>query len=218
MREIIHNDYEGRPLATTVIDDCFLDNLDAPVVRAGAEPFRSFYAVEWAYKCYNAIDPSRSFVATVVQAMEERCSAENNWPASDAIDYLLKDLGFDRYHLTTADVVAFWTMFPKGTAEFLSLPYMKLQDFNNPHGDIIRVLNNPFFYRDSNAAVRRLVEIGEVGGFRFALDRACFLPAPEVIAKELALLNYACNDPKKIDPVAAELAPTIGEIMRDWGI
>ena len=35
---------------------------------------------------------------------------------------------------------------------------------------------------------------------------------------DLALLNYACSYPKKIDPVAAELAPTIGEIMRDWGL
>ena len=37
MREVIHTDYEGRPLKPTAIDDCILDNLRAPVVRSGAE-------------------------------------------------------------------------------------------------------------------------------------------------------------------------------------
>ena len=64
MREIIHTDEDGRPLEPTAIDDCMLDNLNAPVIRSGAEPFKSYYAVEYGFYCYSAIDPSRSFVET----------------------------------------------------------------------------------------------------------------------------------------------------------
>lgn len=218
MREIIHTDYEGRLLAPDVIDDCFLDNLSSPVVRSGTEAFKSYYAVEWAYHVYSAIDPARSYVETLVKAMDERSSAENNWPASDAIHKLLLDLGFNCEHLTSPEQVAFWTMFPKGLAEFMSLPYMRLTGFNNPQGNYVRVLNNPFFYKDPNAPERRLVEIAEVDGFRFALDRACFMATPTVLAKELALLNYACHEPMRVDALAADLSVKIAEIMSDWGL
>ena len=220
MREIIHTDYDGKPLNPAAFDedDCMLDNLNAPVIRSGDEPFKSYYAVEWAYNCFSAIDPSRSFVETLVKAMDGRCSAENNWPASDAIHVLLRDLGILSQKLTRADVVAFWTMFPKGLSAFLSLPYMKLTCFNNPHGDVVRVLNNPFFYRDANAPYGRLVEIAEVNGFRFALDRACFVASPVVLAKELSLLNYGCNEPRRVAESAEALTVTIGEAMSDWGL
>ena len=109
-------------------------------------------------------------------------------------------------------------MFPKGLSAFLSLPYMKLTCFNNPHGDVVRVLNNPFFYRDANAPYGRLVEIAEVNGFRFALDRACFVASPVVLAKELSLLNYGCNEPRRVAESAEELTVTIGEAMSDWGL
>ena len=71
MREIIHTDYDGKPLNPAAFDedDCMLDNLNAPVIRSGDEPFKSYYAVEWAYNCFSAIDPSRSFVETLVKAM-----------------------------------------------------------------------------------------------------------------------------------------------------
>ena len=218
MREVIHTDYEGRPLKPTAIDDCILDNLRAPVVRSGAEAFKSYYAVEWCYHVYSAIDPTRSYVETIVKAMEDRSSAENNWPASNAIYFLLRDLGFDQFHLSTADLVAFWTIFPNGVSDFLSLPYMKWQVFNNPHGDYVRVLNNPFFHRDPNAPERRLVGIAELSGFQFALDRACFIANPAVIAKELALLNYACKEPKKVNEIAEGLTAVIAETMSDWGL
>ena len=218
VREIIHTDYEGRLLKPTDIDDCILDNLKAPVVRSGAEAFKSYYAVEWCYHVYSAIDPTRSYVETIVKAMEDWSSAENNWPASDAIHYLLRDLGFDQFHLSTADFVAFWTIFPNGVSDFLSLPYMKWQVFNNPHGDYVRVLNNPFFHRDPNAPERRLVWIAELSGFKFALDRACFIATPAVIAKELALLNYACKEPKKVGAIVDGLTTVIAETMSDWGL
>ena len=220
MKEIIHSDYDGKPVVPTTMDqgDCMLDNLNAPVIRSAGESFKSYYAVEYCFECYSAIDPSRSFVDTVVKAMDERCSAENNWPASDVIHVLLKDLGILNQKLTRADVVAFWTMFPKGLSSFLSLPYMKLTSFNNPQGDVVRVLNNPFFHRNANAPYGRLVEIAIVNGFRFALDRACFIASPAVLAKELAILNYGCNEPGQVAASAESLMVTIGEAMSDWGL
>ena len=217
MKEIVHTDYEDRPCPTDD-DDCMLCNLEAPVVRTGGEAFKSYYAVEWCYYCYSAIDPSRSYVNTLLKAMDERCSAENNWPASDAIHYLLRDLGYDCEHLDKADLVAFWTMFPKGLSGFLSGPYMKLRSFNHPHYNVVRVLNNPYFYKDANAPERRLVEIATVGGFRFALDRACYIAQPSVLAKELALLNYGCYEPGKVDAVAEGLVTGIAEVLDDWGL
>ena len=216
MREIIHTDEDGQPLNPATIDCCMLDNLSAPVIRSGGEPFKSYYAVEVLFYCCSKIDPSRSFVDVLVKAMDEQCSAENNWPASDAVHVLLSDIGINCQNLTRADIVAFWTMFPKGLSAFLSLPYMRLTSFNNPHGDVVRVLNNPFFYRDTNTPYGRLVEIAEVNGFRFALDRACFLASPAVLAKELALLNYGCSEPERVSAVAEELTKSISETMSDW--
>lgn len=217
MREIIHTDYTGKP-CPTCDDDCMLDNLDAPIVRSGGEPFKSYYSVEWAYYCSSAIDPSRSFVETMLKVMDEQCSESNNWPASDAICVLLRDLGIDLDHLTKADIVAFWTIFPKGLSEFLSLPYLRFQDFNNSHGTVVRVLNNPFFYQDANAPERRLVEIARVGGFRFGLDRANYIAPAPVLAKELALLNFGCNEPDKVDATAERLTAEIAEVLDDWGL
>lgn len=217
MREIFHTDEEDG-ICQNYYDDCMFANLDAPVVRSGGEPFKSYYSVEEGCYCNSAIDPSRSFVETVLKAMDERCSESNNWPACDAICVLLFDLGFDLVHLTRADIVAFWTMFPKGVSDFLSLPYLRLRCFNNPHGDVVRVLNNPCFYKDTNAPERRLVEIATVGGFRFALDRASYIAPASVLAKELALLNYGCNEPNKVDAIADGLTTEIAEVMDDWGL
>lgn len=216
MKEIVHTDYEGRPCPTDN-DDCMLCNLEAPVVRSGGEAFKSYYAVEWDYYCCSAVDPARSFAQALIDVIE-RCGDGNTWPECDVIHTLLWDLGFDCKRLTRVDLVAFWTLFPKGLSEFVSLPYMKLGDFNSPHGNVVRVLNNPYFYKDANAPERRLVEIAEVGGFRFALDRACYIAQPSVLAKELALLNYGCNEPGKVDAVAEGLVTGIAEVLDDWGL
>ena len=219
MREIIHIGYDGKPIVPTNMepDDCFFNNLDAPVVRTGTEAFKSYYDIE-CFTCYSAIDPSRSLVETVVKGMDERSSESNNWPASDALYYLLRDLGIWNERPTVADNVAFWTMFPAGTAEFLSQYYMKVTRFLNRHGDYIRVINNPLFYHDPNAPTRRLVELAEVNGFHYALDRACVIPAPDVLAKELAILNYGYNEPTKVPTVAEALTASIAETMDDWGL
>lgn len=220
MREIIHNGYDGKPIVPADEEqyDCFFDNLDASIVRTGTEAFKSYYDVEWYYTCYSAIDPSRSLVETVVNGMDEGSSESNNWPASDALLYLLRDLGIWNENPTIADNVAFWTMFPVGTAEFLSKYYMKVNRFLNRHGDHIRVINNPLFYRDPNAPTRRLVECAEVNGFHYALDRAYVIPAPVVLAKELALLNYGYTEPVKVPTAAEELMSPIAEAMDDWGL
>ena len=217
MKQIIHTDCEGRPCPTDD-DDCMIGNLSSPVIRTGDEPFNSFYAVEYGYYCHSEIDPSRSYVNALLKITDERCSPENNWPASDAIHFLLGDLGFACEHLTKPDLVAFWTMFPKGLSGFLSMPYMKLRSFNHPHGEVTRVLNNPWFYKDANAPEKRLVEIANLDGFRFALDRACYIAPPDVLARELALLNYGCYRPYKVDEISNDLTKHIGEIMDDWGL
>ena len=83
---------------------------------------------------------------------------------------------------------------------------------------IVRVLNNPFFHKDRNATERRLVEIAEDCGMRFALDRAKFLPAPEILAREIALLNHGFRDTKNMDAVREKLTVSIAETMEDWDL
>jgi len=219
MKQIVHYGYDLTPRVNVEkIDDCVLDNTQDPIVRTGSEPFASYYPVEWCYNVCHNIDPSRSFVETALKAIDEQSSESNNWPASDAFYYLLHDLGVWTNLFSVAEVVAFWTMFPRKTAEFLALPYMKEQRFLNPHGNYIRVLNNPFFYRDPNAPIKRLVEIAALDGFRYALDRACFIPCPCVIAKEISLLHSAAKSRKLVDETTAALIPVIDETMRDWGL
>ena len=81
-----------------------------------------------------------------------------------------------------------------------------------------RVVNNPGFYKDANTPERRLVEIATVGGFRFGLDRASYIAPALVLAKELALLNFGCNEPDKVDATAERLTAEIAEVLDDWGL
>ncbi len=69
-----------------------------------------------------------------------------------------------------------------------------------------------------NAADNRLVEIAEVSGHRYALDRACSLPSPDVIANELALLNYGYATPEQVAAVASLLVDSISEAMSVAGL
>lgn len=86
------------------------------------------------------------------------------------------------------------------------------------HGEAVRVLNNPFFYQDPNANDRRLVEIAEDNGLRFALDRIDVLPRPDVLAREIALLNHGFRDSRNVEPVCEKLTASIAETMEDWGL
>ena len=221
MRELIHDGYDMLHDVrgdVSRIDECFLGNLDAPIVRLGAEPFKSYYPIEWCYFGYNVIDPSRSFAQIMIDRMKMENDSQSHWPAADIFVSLIHDLGFDYHHLTRADLIAFWTMFPVETADFLAYSFFKRVLLLNSHSDAVRVINNPWFYNDPNSSERRLVEIAEVNGFRFALDRACFLASPAVLAKELALLNYGCSEPGRVSAVAEELTKSISETMSDWGL
>lgn len=221
MKEIVHDGYDmlhdvGGDVSK--IDDCFMSNLDAPIIRSGAEPFKSYYAVEWCYSGYHTIDPSRSFAQMVIERMNMENDVKSHWPAADMFVSLMRDLGFDYHHLTDADLVAFWTMFPIGTADFLSNSFFKRSAYLKSKPETVRVLNNPRFYVDPNPSERRLVEIAETNGFRFALDRAKILPSPNVLANEIILLNYGMTSPELVDVKTEALTATIAEAMDDWGL
>jgi hypothetical protein len=69
-----------------------------------------------------------------------------------------------------------------------------------------------------DASDKRLVEVAEVSGHRYALDRACFLPLPDVIANELALLNYGYSTPERVASIVSNLVDSISEIMSVAGL
>ena len=216
MKVIFHCGYDGAPVES-IYDDCFLDNRQKPVVRIGGEPFKSCYDIEWGCSRNHIIDPSRSLAAPILEVLDWD-NGEPNWMTYDCLSRLIADMGINRHHPSREDAVAFWTFFPDGVSSVLSNSYMHDCSFNAKHADIARVLNNPFFYKDRNVTKRRLVEIAEDSGVRFALDRTKFLPAPEILAREIALLNHGFRDRKSVDAVREGLIASIAETMEDWGL
>lgn len=95
---------------------------------------------------------------------------------------------------------------------------MKDSRFLGKYRDAVRVLNNTFFHKNPNANERRLVEIAEDNGLRFALDRIAVLPPPETLAREIALLNHGIRNPEKVESVQSCLVASIAETMADWGL
>ncbi len=221
MKEIVHDGYDMLHYVrgdVSKIDECFMSNLEAPVVRVGSEPFKSYYPIEWYYFGYHTIDPSRSFAQMMIDQMNGENDTYSHWPAADMFEDLIVDLGFDYHHLTHADLVAFWTMFPIETADFLANSFFKRGAYLKANPETVRVLNNPRFYVDPNPSEKRLVEIADVNGFRFALDRANVLPAPEVLAREITLLNFGMSSPESVDAKTEALTKSIAETMDDWGL
>ena len=197
--------------------DCYLDNRMEAVVRQGSEPFLGSHEIEEGYRIIHIVDPARSLAFPILDYMDW-CIGEPYWEKCDRLSTLIADMGIDRHHPSREDVIAFWTMFPDGVAEALSKCYMKDCSLLPKHSDVVRVLNNPFFHKDPNANERRLVEIAEDNGLRFALDRIAVIPPPETLAREIALLNHGFRDPKNVEPVRARLAAFIAETMEDWGL
>ena len=150
--------------------------------------------------------------------MKMKNDSYSHWPAAEMFVGLLHDLGFDHHHPTHADLVAFWTMFPIETADFLANSFFKRSVYLKSSPETVRVLNNPFFYVDRNPSEKRLVEIAEINGFRFALDRAKFVPSPNVLANEIILLNYGMTSPELVDIKTEGLTATIAEAIDDWGL
>ncbi len=217
MKELVHYGYD-MPQDVSKIDDCFMSNLEDPIVRSGDEPFKSYYTIEWCYHGYHIIDPSRSIARIVIEQMDLDNDSVSLWPACDRIGRLLCDLGFVWHCPSMADSVALWTMFPYGTAEFMADSYWKKSCYLESHQNVLRVINNPFFYREKSVSNRRLVEVAAENGFRYALDRSKYLASPDVLAEEIALLNYGYKLLEKKDEAQQRLAKQIRENMENWGL
>ena len=217
MREIVRRS-PGMPQDVRQIEDCYLNNLDAPVVRAADEPFKSYYSRECCDHGYHVVDLSRSIAAEVIRCMNGENDATSHWPACDVIGTLMLDLGFAGANASCADLLAFAAMFPVGTGAFMADSYLRWERYRARPGNALLVLNNSFFYRSPNVSEKRLIEIAEVNGRRYALDCACFLPSPDVIANELALLNYGYAEPERVAAIASNLVDSISEIMSAAGL
>ena len=194
-----------------------LVNLEEPIIRKGGVPFRNCYEIE--EYCYreHIIDPSRSLVIPILKLLDGNVW-NPHWGVCRVLSVLIADMDVDSWNPSLGDIIAFWTMFPDCVAEALSNCYAKKFGLLAKHGDVVRVLNTPFFHKDPNANERRLVEIAEDNGLRFALDRIAVIPPPETLAREIALLNHGLRDSENVEPVRARLAASIAETMSDWGL
>ena len=217
MKTVFHCGYDGKPIEEWY-DDCVFDNLSAPRVREGGEPFKSCYDIEWSYHVCNLVDPSRSIAKEVVELLGMDHNESSWWPVCDWLFQLCLDFGLDPHQPSRTDRLAFLSMFPIGAADCFADSYMKRTGFLDRHRNIALVLNNPFFYADKNATERRLVEIAEDDGFLFALDRTKVLPSPQVLADEIAWMNHGVQQPEAVIPLAKRLAPAIAEAMDNWGL
>ena len=216
MKVNFYHGYDGSDDERQYGDPDF-DNRAEPIIRRGGEAFKSCYDLEWCYHVCHVIDPARSLVIPILELMDWR-SVDVSWAVCDTLSVLIADMKIKRWQPSREDIIAFWTMFPDGVAETLSESNMKDESYLERFGDVIRVLNNPFFHKDPNANERRLVEIAEDNGLRFALDRIAVIPPPETLAREIALLNHGLRDPENVEPVRARLVASIAETMSDWGL
>jgi hypothetical protein len=217
MKVFVYPSYDSPP-DEAAYDDCILDNRREPVIRKGGELFKTCYPVEWSCFVHHVIDPSRSLAAPVVDWLKNPHDKQTMWPIYDYLSQLLYDLGCRGRPPARTALLFFHTVFPDGTAECLAKSYGKNRHYLEKHADAVRVLNNPWFHKDRNANERRLVEIAEDNGLRFALDRIDPIPPPDVLAREIALLNHGLRDPENVEPVRARLAASIAETMSDWGL
>lgn len=221
MKRIVHYGYDLTP--NTNLDDgysdCVLDNTREPIVRDGREAFESHYPIEWCYPVFHRIDPSRSFGKPLLALLDRDCDSVSKWPTCDILQTLLVDLGLDDVrHPDENALIAFRSMFPIGVADCLAESYLKRSAFLKPCQDAARVVNNPFFYGFPNASERRLVEIAEIGGVRYALDRTKVVADPVVLADEVTMLAFGSLDLPE-DPAARDaLRKSIGEVLSDYGL
>ena len=194
-----------------------LDNRIEPIIRCGGEPFKSCYDLdEFFYRC-QIVDPRRSVAGTVIGFIADGLVDDLGWEECSMLAHLAFDLGIAFNRPSLESDVAFWTMFPDGVAEAHTNRW-KEPKLLAKHREAVRVLNNPFFHKDPNANERRLVEIAEDNGLRFALDRIDVLPQPAALAREIALLNHGLRDPENVEMVREKLTVSIAETMEDWGL
>lgn len=216
MKLIFHNGEDGGQ-DELGYGDPVLDNREEPVLRAGGEPFKSCCNTECGYYVCHVVDPSRSLAKPVVDWVEGK-TEEPSWVTYDTLSCLVADMDIRRRDPAWGDIVAFHTLFPAGTADVFANSYAKDSTFQPKHNGAVRVLNNPWYHKNPNANERRLVEIAEEGGVRWALDRTRLIPTPEALAREIALLLFGIRAPKNVGPLRDRLAVSIAETMADWGL
>ncbi len=219
MKQFVHYGYDLNPgVDVQEIDDCIFDNTREPIVRAGDEPFVSYYPIEWCYNVCSRVDPSRSLVR-LMQVKIDSCSEKKSWwPVCDLLRELLLDLGLDFLHPTDSDLVAFHSIFSFRAAELLSESYMRNSAYLARRPGTVRVINNPFFHKDRNASERRLVEICEWNGLRYSIDRTKPLVEPMVMADEIMLLNDKDLEDVKVLWQRNLLWSSIKSVLMDSGL
>ena len=190
----------------------WIDNREEPIVRIGGEVFECRFNPECGAESF-ICDPRRSLVRPVFNALQQY--APGRFETADFLFYLMMALGFDLKNLDYATMMAFQSMFPRVASEHLWLSYKKIGNFNKCHADAMRVINNPFFYLEANAGEKRLLEIAEDCGLRFAVDLACAIPSVENLAKEIVLLNRIAEGADSMSDTYENLVQTIGNILGD---
>ena len=191
-------------------DDKWMDNRNEPIVRIGGKVYESHYESDCHLETYIA-DPRRSFVKPLYLKFDEWADGAG-WLA-DFLACFLLDLGFDLVHPTKAMIVAFWTMFPEEVSRNLSMSWWRIACFNPRHCDVPRVINNPFFYSDSNAAETRLLEIAQDGGCTYAIDLANETASAETLAREIALLNHIHEGDAAVEAAYGMILPQIADVL-----
>ena len=168
-------------------EDKWIDNRTESVVRIGGEAFESHFEPEWGIESF-IVDPRRSLVRPVYARVCE--CAEGAWQVADFLSQLILDLGLDTECPDKAQQVAFWTMMPFGVSRHLTKSWLHIACYNERHPEVLRVVNNPFFYADPHTSESRLLEIAHDGGCAYAVDLANPYESAETLSKEIALLNH----------------------------
>ena len=209
--------YYGRPRVEpdpTLAPD--LDNTREPLIRNGGEPFTSYYEIEDCYLVCHVIDPARSLAAPLVRFLSEARNREGLWPWCDVLHRLLYDLDFRALPTLQAKQHLFHTLFPRGTNAFLIAESQ--QSYAADTSGHPRVLNHPSFHTNPNCSEKRLVEIATELDASFALDRACLIPEPATLAREIALLCYGLEAPERVPEAQTRLTQSIADVFDEAAI
>ena len=193
-------------------DGFIMDNRDEPVVRIGGEPFECRYDFDY-YQIANFIcDPTRSLVCQVYAATDKVVA--DFWSFTGFVEHLAKALGLRIDNCPgNAMIVAYWTMFPRflSFAEFRR--WMGYCAYNNQVKEMPRVINNPFFYTDPNAAETRLLEIAQDSGCTYAIDLANEAASAETLAREIALLNHIHEGDASVESAHGRILLQIADVL-----
>lgn len=132
------------------------------------------------------------------------------WSFTGFVEHLAKALGLKIDNLPgNAMIAAYWTTFPR----FLSFSdfkrWMEHSVYNNQVKEMTRVINNPFFYCDPNAAETRLLQIAEDCGCSYAVDLVNPYEEAETLAREIALLNHIHGGDAAVSAAYDKILPQI---------